>query len=45
MGKGSHRRPTLVSRAEEDIRYLLAQKRITFEEYEKKMKLLSKGKK
>lgn len=46
MSKGSARRPRLISRQEEDIRYALAFGRITFKEFEKKMKRLhnkSKG--
>ena len=42
MGKGSGRRPCLTSSDEEELRYKLAQKRITFNEYEKRMKKLRK---
>ena len=45
MGKGSKRRPTLVSKQEENIRWKLKEGKITFKEFERKMKLLLKEKK
>ncbi|MCP5019617.1 MAG: hypothetical protein GY938_30690 [Ketobacter sp.] len=45
MGKGDTRRPTLISREHEDLQWALAEKRITFAEYERKLKALKrKGK-
>jgi len=44
-GKGSTRRPRLISRAEEDLNWALAYGKITFAEWEKKKKkLLREGK-
>ena len=40
MGKGSQRRPTAVSPEEEDIRWKLAEGRITFDEFERRYKKL-----
>ncbi len=37
-GKGQTRRPCLTSRKEEDLRYRLATGKITFAEFERKMK-------
>jgi len=42
MGKGSKRRPCLTSREEEELRWALFEKRITFEEYERRMKRIKK---
>lgn len=39
-GKGSGRRPTLISKHEEDLRWKLAQGKITFNEFEKRIKEL-----
>jgi len=45
MGKGSGRRPTQVTRETENLNWLLAQKKITFKEYERRRKeLVKKGK-
>jgi len=41
-GKGDSKRPRLISREEEDIRYALALGKITFEEYERRYKELRK---
>lgn len=41
-GKGSERRPRRISKEEENIRYLLAFDRITFDEFEKRYKELKK---
>lgn len=44
MGKGDNRRPSTVSREEENLRWLLYEKKITFAEYERKRKkLIAKG--
>lgn len=44
MGKGSNRRPQQVTREEEHLRWLLFQKKITFEQYEcKRKKLIQRG--
>lgn len=40
MSKGSARRPTQISRQEEDLRYALAFGKITFKVFEQKMKAL-----
>lgn len=45
MSKGSKRRPTLISREEENIRWQLATGLITFKEFERKYKELKKGEK
>ena len=42
MGKGSRRRPSQISRAEYDLKWALAYGRITFAEYERKLKALRK---
>jgi len=45
MGKGSNRRPTLVTREQEDLNYKLALGHITFEQWEKeRAKLIKEGK-
>ena len=45
MGKEDTRRPRLISKEEEAIRYALAYGRITFAEYEKRyLKLKKQGK-
>lgn len=38
MGKGSKRRPCLVSREEEKLRWALFEKKISFAEFERRMK-------
>lgn len=43
MGKGSKRRPCLVSRKEENLRWLLIQGRISFNLFERKMKEVKKN--
>ena len=40
MGKGDSKRPQQVTREEENLRWLLFQKKITFEQYERKQKKL-----
>lgn len=42
MGKGDTRRPTQISRQEERIRWKLAYGKITFREFELRMKELKK---
>jgi len=42
MGKGSTRRPTLISPEEERLRWKLAYGKITFKEYERRYKQLVK---
>jgi len=45
MGKGSKRRPSAISREEENLRWLLAEKKITFVEFETRYnRLLREGK-
>lgn len=38
MSKGSHRRPTLVSKAENDLRWKYAYSDMTFYEYEQRLR-------
>ena len=42
IGKGSNRRPTLITREQENLNYKLAFGHITFEEYAKRKKQLEK---
>jgi len=42
MGKGSERRPTAISREEEDLKWKLAYGKITFDEFEKRYKQLAR---
>jgi hypothetical protein len=45
MGKGSGRRPTQVTREQNDLNWLLAFKKITFAEYTKRRaELIKRGK-
>ena len=45
MGKGSKKRPTLISREEEELAWLLYQGKIDFEGYRQRyVKLLKEGK-
>jgi hypothetical protein len=45
MSKGSKRRPTLVSREQEDLQWALALGEITFKQYEERRKqLIREGK-
>lgn len=45
MGKGSTRRPTQISREEEDLRWAYFQGAISFEEFERRHKqLVTEGK-
>jgi hypothetical protein len=39
-GKGSQRRPTLISREREELQWALAYGRITFEQYKRKLRVL-----
>lgn len=41
-GKGSDRRPTQVTRETENLRWLLAERKITFAEYKRRKKELIK---
>lgn len=41
-GKGSDRRPTQITRETDDLNWLLAEKKITFTEYERRRKKLIK---
>ena len=41
-GKGDKPRPSAISREEEELRWLLLQKKIDFKEYEKRHKVLKK---
>lgn len=43
-GKGSHRRPTFISKEEEDLRWKLAFGKISRKEFDKKMKELKHDK-
>ena len=44
MGKGSNRRPQQVTREEENLRWLLFQKKITFKQYaERRRNLVEQG--
>ncbi|MFX1452434.1 MAG: hypothetical protein ACFFCM_16460 [Promethearchaeota archaeon] len=43
MGKGSRKRPSAITREEEDLRYALYYKKITFEQFERKYKELMKA--
>jgi len=45
MGKGSGRRPCLVSRAEEDLRWDLKEGKISLATFKKKIKKLKENKK
>lgn len=45
MGKGSVRRPPQISRKHEELQWALAYGRITFIEYERKLKALRKREK
>jgi len=40
VGKGSGRRPSLISRKREDLQWLLSEKKISFKEYERRRKKL-----
>ena len=42
MGKGDKRRPSSISRAEYDLKWALAEKKVSFAEYERKLKALRK---
>ena len=42
MGKGSKRRPCLISREEEEIRYALAREEITIVEFKKRERKLQR---
>ncbi len=42
MGKGHTRRRCLITKEEENLRWLLAERRITFKHFEIKYKLLKK---
>jgi hypothetical protein len=45
MGKGSKRRPTQVTREQNDLNWLLALKKITFAEYtNRRTELIKRGK-
>lgn len=45
MGKGSGRRPTLISREEEELRWALAYGGITRQEFDRKMKSINRKRK
>ncbi len=45
MGKGSKKRPCLISREEENIRWALVYGKISFKKFEEKMKKIKENKK